>query len=264
MNTKRVVGMLAGLAVMGLCLQPTLAKETHPFDTQDANTIPKGQVDIRLGAELYDDFVQPFTPDNFKSDYYKLPTMEANIGVSDNVELQVSWDCAKIDNAFQDKYGAGDPRIYTKIKFVDEKDNMPAIGMRVGFKIPSASYDDGLGTNEADVMASLLASKKIGPVEAHANVGIAILGNPLANSNQDDVMTYGLMVGYPVNEAFYVGAEVTGQACSTKENDRALVRVGVQYNVSDFTVDAGLGAGLNESTEDYRGTLGVTYHWKAF
>jgi hypothetical protein len=249
-------------AIAVLVWMPAQAETLRPFTTEDANTIPKGQVDISLAFQYQDGYVDPFSNPGLEGDRMEIPDFAVAAGVGDNVELQLSWPLVNIDNDIHDTYGAGDPQLAAKIRLLEEKDSIPAVGFRMGFKIPSASHDEGLGTNETDIYGAILATKHFGKIATHANIGLALLGNPDRNLNQDDVLTYGLALTGPVTDKLTVGGEVTGQACSTKYNDRSLATVGVQYKLEDFVLYGALGTGLNDRTENLNCLLGVTYQWK--
>jgi hypothetical protein len=249
-------------ALIVLVWMPVQAETLRPFTTEDANTLPKGQVDISLAFQYQEGYVDPFTNPGLEGDRMEIPDFAVAAGVGDNVELQLNWPLVNIDNEINDNLGAGDPELAAKIRFIEEKDTIPAVGFRLGFKIPSASHDDGLGTNETDIYGTILATKHFGKIATHANIGLALLGNPDRNLNQDDVLTYGLALIGPITDNLTVGGEITGQTFSTKYNDRSLATVGLQYKVEDFVFYGAVGAGLNDRTENLNCQFGFTYQWK--
>ncbi len=262
MYKERFVKLMLAAGLLTLVWMPLQAETLRPLATEDANTLPKGQIDLSLGIQYQDGYVDPFSNPALDGDRIEAPYMAVAAGLGDNVELQFEWALLNIDNDIHDIYGAGDPRLAAKIRLIDEKDSIPALGFRMGFKVPSASYDEGLGTNEPDVYGSILVTKHFGKLAAHANLGLALLGNPERNLNQDDVMTYGLALTGPVTDSLTIGGEITGQACSTKYNDRSLARVGIQYQLADFTLYGSAGAGLTKKTEDFNCGVGITYRWQ--
>jgi hypothetical protein len=264
MHCRKLATLVSGIAVFGFCLTMANARTLQPLDVEDANTLPQGQVDLRLQINYLSDFKPAFSNGIDHGKLYELPKIGANIGVSERVEIQIEWELLKIDSNLHDDYGPGDPRLATKINIFKEDGNMPAIGVKFGVKIPSADDKKGLGTNNADFFASGLFSKGFGCVTAHLNIGVAIDGNPNSNTGQDDLVTYGVGLEVPVIEKLVVLGDIDGQAASKYNNDQARARIGLQYNIEDFTIDAAISKGLNNNTEDYKAGVGLVYHWKAF
>jgi hypothetical protein len=261
---RKMAGIAAVVAVMGLCMTRVGAETLRPLVTEDANVLPQGQVDLKLSIEYIHNYVPEFSNGHDHGDLYELPRMGANIGVSNNVEVQMDWAVLKIHSDLHDEYGPGDPRIFTKINVFKEDGNMPAMGVRFGIKIPSADDKKGLGDNRFDFYAQGLISKGFGSVTAHANLGFALLDNTSTNFGQDDLFTYGFAVVVPVIDKFDIAGEVVGQLGSKTNNDKILARIGVRYTIEDITLDGSIAAGLDKDTEDYRVGAGLTYHWKAF
>jgi outer membrane protein OmpA-like peptidoglycan-associated protein len=83
--------------------------------------------------------------------------------------------------------GVGDIWVGGKFNLMSEADQQPvAAAVRGVLKLPTASYDDGLGTGQVDFLVDGIVSKEINQrVEASAYVGFAFRGEP------DDVDTTG-------------------------------------------------------------------------
>ncbi len=239
------------------------AETLSALETQDANTLPGGQIDWSLSLAYYHNYVPEFSTGKDHGDFYELPRIGANIGVTDNVEVQINWAAVKINSpVYGDNFGPGDARLYTKINILKENGNIPALGVRFGLKAPDADDSKGLGDNRVDIFAEALVSKKIGPVDAHLNLGLALYDNVSTDFGQDDLFTYNFAVVYPVMEKLKVMGEVVGTACSKVENTTSLARIGVQYDICDFTLDANIGAGLSKNSPNYVVGAGFVYHLK--
>ena len=164
-----------------------------------------------------------------------------------------------------------DARIFTKIRFLRETERAPAVAIRFGTKLPNASRDSRLGTDETDFGADALGSKDFGPLAAHVNLGILILGNPGAmigqafpGGGQDDLFTYNVAVASrPLwtrrNDSVRLLGEVTGFAGSHFHNDRSALRTGLQITRGAGTFYLGLSAGLMTASENIGVNAGVVY-----
>ena len=72
----------------------------------------------------------------------------------------------------------GDLVLATKFRFKKEGEKSPAMGFRVAVKLPNASTEKGLGTDETDVYGVFLLQKEFHGLTLAGNLGIAILGDP--------------------------------------------------------------------------------------
>jgi hypothetical protein len=264
MKCKRLVFALAGLVI--LCIFPkNVSAETIPFlSLQDANTLPGGEVDFTMSATYFHGYVPEF-PNNIDrgGEFYEIPRIGANIGVVDNVEVQVNWPVVKVNSPqYGDHWGPGDARVFTKINVLKENGDIPAFGVWFGFKAPDDNAKLGLGDKRMDLFAEGLVSKTLGPVETHLNLGLALYDNPSTNFSQDDLLAYDVGFLVPVIAHLKVGAEVVGTECSKVDNTTSLARIGIQYDIQDLTLDASVGAGLNKNTSDCVISTGFVYHLK--
>jgi hypothetical protein len=264
---KRLNAFAVVLILSFLILPATLeAKSLSPLVTQDANVIESGNLEIRLGTEYFEDLNLAFDPsDDIDRDVWNIPTLDILIGAGKIVEIQAYFDGVYVDeDGSGSDYGAGDLELFTKIQMRQE-DDMPALGLRFGTKLPNASNEDRLGTDEFDFLASFLLSKHLGSVETHLNLGMGILGNPYENSNQDDVLLYGAGFIFPATDNLNLALEVNGQACSDDNNDFSHLMAGFQYYLSQNTrLDVGAGAGLSDESQDWSIKCGLSRSFDSF
>jgi hypothetical protein len=73
--------------------------------------------------------------------------------------------------------GVGDVEATLKYLFLPESDPYPALAIAGELKIPTAK-DTLIGTGEPDYTLTLVASKKLGDFDLHANLGYSITGSP--------------------------------------------------------------------------------------
>jgi hypothetical protein len=260
----------------------TLAPPAHaewlaPLTTETAETLPAWTAQVGLGASYFRNRrYPPFTPSGFVQEQHltTVPELGFRVAAGDMVEIQASYEFINLDEETiagkNDVYGGGDARLFTKVWILRERTWVPAMGLRFGVKLPNASVDDRLGTDETDFHITWLGSKRFGEFAVHLNLGLAILGNPGFGSDestgQDDLFTYavGLVtptLGAATEDAVGVRGllEVAGQTGSRFDNDGDAMRLGVQVPWKGFTFYAGASAGLASAAEKYGFMGGLLY-----
>ncbi len=255
-----------------------------PLTTQTAEAVPGGTVQAGLGVSYFDNMRFPFfTPDGTlrRQTLLGAPTLAAYLGVADRVEIQARYELLYLDEKTStgqahSTYGSGDARLFTKVRVMHARGLWPALGVRFGVKLPNANKNERLGTDETDFGIEGLVSRTFGPVSAHLNMGILLLGNPgslIGNEfnagGQDDLFTYGLAL---VSKPLAVGllatladtdlrllGEVVGQTGSRYDNNRNVARFGLQLHHDGWTWYAGVSAGLDTGAENVGASTGVLY-----
>ena len=258
------------------------AQTLRPLETETAVVLPSGTTQIALGTTYLRNRRWPaFTAPGFNrsQDLVSAPEIEIRIGAGDWVEIQLRYEFLYLDEQRSaggsfDTFGGGDAEIFTKVRFTLEREWLPATGARFGVKLPNADRSDRLGTDETDFDIAVLASKTFGPITAHLNLGLQILGNPgeldgdptQSGSGQDDPFTFSLAA---VTQPLL--AEQTGPyalrgllAFDLKEgsrfdNDGAAFNGGLQLTRSAWTVYGGASGGVSGAAEDFGLRLGVIY-----
>ena len=83
--------------------------------------------------------------------------------------------------------GPGDLEITASYLLRDESGRIPALALALEEKIPTAR-NNLIGTGKADHAAYLIASKRFGQFDTHANVGYTIVGSPSGVSLSNRIM----------------------------------------------------------------------------
>jgi peptidoglycan-associated lipoprotein len=108
--------------------------------------------------------------------------------------------------------GVGDVYVGAKYSFLSQGDQKPvAAAVRGIVKLPTASYDDGLGTGKPDFMADVIVSK-----EVNEKVEVSGYGGYIARSEPDDSSTtgglrYGVGVAVPTRQWLRFTGELFGE-----------------------------------------------------
>jgi hypothetical protein len=147
-----------------------------------------------------------------------------------------------------------------------------AVAWGFGVKLPNASDADLLGTDETDVRLSAAAGWRSARGGWAAEAGLGILGNPLEDATQDDVLVFGaagwLALGAPAAPGpppLLATFEAAGQAASRFGNDVARLSAGLTWMSVRFPVSVVVSRGLTDESEDWgvnlRATIPVSpYH----
>ncbi|MEP7064528.1 MAG: transporter [Gemmatimonadota bacterium] len=102
--------------------------------------------------------------------------------------------------------GLGDLEATLQFLVRDETEGFPALALAAEVKLPTAR-DTLIGTRRTDFTPYLIASKRIGKVDAHANLGYSFVGKP-ANINVQNTLNFALAVEDNVTARFTLMAEV--------------------------------------------------------
>jgi hypothetical protein len=264
-----------------LSTQPAGAASLLPLETEEAAGLPHGRVEAALGFGYAADMRFPlFTPKGAiaEQDLFSLPRIALNFGLGDWVEIQASFEMLYLEEALvaggSDKtYGAGDARLFTKLYLLADRGWQPAAGLRFGAKLPNASVEDRLGTDETDFHINALASKDFGFASGHINLGLALLGNPgptaptanpFDSDGQDDLFTWSVAITSPplvfvADSTLTLLAEALGQEGSRFDNDRTSVRGGAQLRYGAVRLYGGVSAGLVTASENIGASVGIIY-----
>ena len=279
---RTILGALVVVAGLGLGADALAQNEAQarPLLTEDVEILRPGTVRLEAGVGFLQD--QDFALSGLEGDLTRIGDVGVRIGVSSNVELQISGTIQQflaINNSFappavpldlglraSDTQDVGDFTVATKIKLTNEGQRIPSFGVRFGFEMPNTNQARGIGTNTTNVFAQVLAAKTVGPVRLMGNVGLAILESPTESFSQNDVLLYGLAFRYPLTPRVRLVGEVNGRY-STREpqlgtEDRSEARFGVQVDAAGLRWDAAGVFGLTRWSPRTGLVLGVTYDIK--
>src|SRR5882672_6693619 len=273
-----ILSILVLLALYGV----TCLAQQRPLITEDVDIIPPGSVRIQAGMDFFQN--AKFPASGLTGDLTRVGVLGINIGLSPNVEFQISGvaqnflsinsrtanppiplSLAAGANSTND---VGDFTLATKIKIRNESGNWPSIGFKFGVELPNSNQALGIGLNQTNAFGSILLGKKFGHdgrFNTFGNLGIAILTAPTQLFSQNDLVTYGLAGIFRLNKQFSFAGEVNGRAntrpgggpLGTESQSEA--RLGMQIRASGLRFDFAGIKGLTNFTHDSGFTVGVTY-----
>lgn len=256
--------------------------QQRPLVTEDPETIGAGRMLVEAGFDFKDDALYPAS--GLSGDLLIFPTFGVSVGVSSIAEVQIDgafWSRLNISSrrvaplsglvtAGESTSTFDDPTVATKIRFMSETAGRPAVGLRFGARLPFASQESGLGLGTTDVFASLLLAKTVQSVRVVGNVGVAMLGDPVAGGNHNNAMAYGLSFARALTNAAEVVGEVNGRVNTNGDeapvgtDSRGSFRLGARYTTGMLRLDTGLIVGLTARDPGYGFTGGFTYVFSAF
>ncbi|OEU64583.1 MAG: hypothetical protein BA870_09450 [Desulfuromonadales bacterium C00003094] len=240
---------------------PALAENLEPLGLQDAQLLPKNHAEFRIGLAYYDGLHNLFQEQDKNRRLAELPSLTLNLGLGERVECQLLYSYLHLREDNQDdKWDSGDLTIGLKVRLWQESLRVPALAVRLATKLPNADDKNDFGTDEADTFIDLLASRNFPLFSTYLNLGLAILGDPRANtSGQDDAFRYALGIRAPLMNNRLAGLlSIEGMEGDDSINSRSAMRAGLQLPLGDWLWDLGGSVGLTSKSEDWSLRSGLT------
>ena len=262
----------------------TVFAQQRPLLTDDIDITPEGAFEISAGVDFFQD--ERFALSGLRGDLTRIGDVRGKVGFAPNVEFQVEGvvqEYLGIDGQYAPSViplalngnstsDVGDFTVSTKIKLRSETGNLPAVGLKVGFQIPSSNQARGIGTNQINIFGKFIVQKKFGAragksprANIYGNIGIGILTAPIERFSQNDVLLYGLAGIFRVTDNVNVAAEINGRA-NTRPGSAPIgtesegqFRLGTQIKASNLRFDAAGVFGVARNSPRTGITFGVTY-----
>ena len=263
--------------------------QQRPLITDDIDITPLGAIEISAGVDFLQNVKFPLS--GLKGDLTRVGDIRIRQGFASNVELQIEGTLQNFlainsrtipspiplnvtGNSTSD---FDDISISAKIKLLNERKNLPAVGLKFGFQLPNTDQAQGIGTNQINIFSKIIVQKKFGKkagesprANIYGNIGLGIMNAPLANFTQNDVLLYGLAGIFRFNKRINIVSEVNGRI-STRAGDAPLgtesigqFRVGTQIKASGLRFDTAAIFGLTRFSPRTGVTFGVTYESPSF
>jgi hypothetical protein len=275
------IGVATVLATI-LWIAPPASAQQRPLITEDPMTVGSGRLLFEAGLDYEQDVKYPLS--GLSGDLLGVPNLGFSIGVSSIAELQ-------IDGGFYQRLGINeqvrapltplldisgtttssirDLLVGTKVQLLGEQPGRPALGARFATRIPLASIESGLGRETTDFTAAFLIAKTVQSVRVVGNAGFLLLEDPVAPSQQDQLMTYGFSLARAVAEGVEVVGELNGRLNFAEDDalgaeTRGFGRVGARFTRGSVRVDGAFLLGLSPRDPDWGFTAGLTWVVNAF
>ena len=274
--------MSAALFVVAMCI--LASAQQRPLMTDDVDTTPPGAVEVGAGVDFFQKAKFPLS--GLTGDLTRVGDLRIRTGFAPNVELEIEGtlqnflaintrgsSAIPLNVTGNSTNDIGDFTVSTKFRLLNEGSVMPAVGLKLGFQIPSTDQAKGIGTNQTNVFGKIIVQKRFGRHAGHSsplvnifgNVGLGIMTAPLERFTQNDVLLYGLAGIVRVNDRINVVSEVNGRM-NTRGGDAPLgtesvgqFRIGTQVKASGLRFDAAAAFGLTPFSPRTGVIFGVTY-----
>lgn len=154
--------------------------------------------------------------------------------------------------------GFSDVSVVTKLQLASESEKTPAFLLRTFAKLSNAGSESGLGTGSNSYAMAAVASKDLGPVVLHAQLGY-FLAAPRSPSRVDGGHFFGAAADAGLTKRVRAVAEINGGRRSERDGlaDPVSVFGGAVLRLSESTAfDAGVRRGLSVSAPRWQTTLG--------
>ncbi|MBN2241430.1 MAG: hypothetical protein JW793_01975 [Acidobacteria bacterium] len=251
--------------------------QQRPLITDDAEILPVGRIRVEFGAEFLQG--RKYSLSGLEGDLTRLGVASIQAGVGEYAEFRISGTAQEVLSVQSRSEPAvaptftgdsthdfGNLELATKLKILGEKGRRPAMAFKFAVELPNASRENGLGNDQTQFYAGLLFKKRFGRVQALAELGMAILGSPVEAGKQTDPFTYGFGAVVSVHRRLNLVAGIDGRQGPERvgNENRSLVRAGMQLCTGSIRWDLAGMAGLKRYDPDSGIIVGVTYEFQAF
>ena len=277
-----------GVFISILALSAAALCQQRPLITDDIDITPAGAVELGAGVDFFQNAKFPLS--GLKGDLTRVGDIRIRQGFAANVEIQIEGVAQNFlainsqgpshiplnvtGNSTSD---FDDFTISAKVKLLNEKGALPALGMKFGYQMPNTDQAKGIGTNQINIFTKLIVQKRFGKrqgrtplANVYGNLGLGIMTAPLANFSQNDVLLYGLAGIFRVNKRINLATEVNGRL-NTRSGGAPIgtesigqYRVGAQIRASGLRFDTAAIFGLTKHSPRTGVTFGVTYESPVF
>ena len=284
MKKKCFNWLAAAVLVFTAAFNAQAQQAQRPLITEDIEIVKPGAVRFDFGF----DFVQnrDQTLSGLNGDLTRVGVVSLTFGLAPNVEFEIGGvmqNYLSINRQFQtapfpldlsqgtnSTHDTGDFYLATKFKLRNEGTRTPSFGFRFGAELPNSNQSRGIGVNQNNFFAMVLAGKHFGKkLYVYGNAGLGILTAPLDRFTQNDVLLYGLAATYGVNERLTLVGEVNGRYSTRKNAPRGTEsdgagRFGARIKAGGLLWDVAGIRGLHNHSERSGLTFGVTYQADVF
>jgi hypothetical protein len=274
MSERRLSRWLTVAAVGFLMSRPTVSAQVRPLLTEPPPTVAEGRLGLEVGFEFLQDVT--FRLSGLQGDLTRVGVLGVRWGAAERVEVQAFWTAIQflnvdrrfdgpsspiLDFAGRSTSDTGNLFLATKLHLAEERGPRPALGFRFGVELPNSRSESGIGVDETNFHGAVLMSKHWGDLELVGNLGLSILGDPVTAGSQDDLLTYGIALVYPVSRDLEAVADWNGRAgpggIGTEE--QSLVRIGLRTRTGGLVWDGAVQFGLRHTDPQTGIVLGLSY-----
>jgi hypothetical protein len=259
---RRLTGP-ALLLALGAASASAQSLDGHPFRTLSPTPLASRDQVLEVGLDYRSGVVpQPLLSDE-PGDLTQVPEVRYRLGFG-RAELSIggaAWQSFSPDSAaLDDESEVGDLNFWISVNALEQRRHRLALGFALGAKLPNASNESGLGTDEADTFFAVLLGRSDRSLEWRMNVGLAILGDPAKDASQEDLLTYAFAMRLGRRHCF--AWEVYGRTASSDDSrdlEESTLEAGYLYRGRRIQAELSLTAGLATGSGDWGASAGVSW-----
>ncbi len=257
----------AAILVCGLCTLAPAPGSTQVLETETARLMRRGGYELGTAVEIQ----------TSREGTERAVPVAVEYGATDRFALlvePVGYTAIRPRRGLR-ATGAGDLEITAIGLLRDEAGALPALALAAEVKLPTAR-NTLIGTGKADYAAYLIASRRVGPLDLHGNLGYTILGRP-AGVALNNIVSGAVAAEWRLNPRFELFGEALGNTSATPEggpeNPSTTTPTAAEVVGGEVVGTVGLGVfatphllvSLGVSYDNNQATLfrpGITYRWR--
>lgn len=183
-------------------------------------------------------------------------------GLTRNLEFRWGMDnfLSQWDGFGAVQEGMGDQWLGAKYRFFKRSGVVPTLAVNYAVKVPSASYQKGLGSGRVDHEFTLLASQDIRGFHWDFNTNVFVDGRP-STRGRDHNVELAWAISHSLRGPLQIAGEVHGDSGANLDTPGFLATLlALSYQVSPrLVLDSGLDVGLTAGANRKRLMIGFTY-----
>jgi hypothetical protein len=278
---KGIAVVLTTLGLLGSAAHA--AAQSRPLVTEDAETVPAGNILLEAGLDYMRDIYFPAS--GLRGTLTRIGTFGLSFGVSSMAEIQFdgglrnrlavrTFSAAPLSDMLMvtglTTSDIADLVIGAKVRMLAETESRPSLAIRFSTRLPNAGNESGLGLDTTDFHFGFAMAKTVQSVRIVGNFGFGILPDPVRGDRQNDVIDFGASVARAIAPGVEVVGELNGRLNTRSgtppvgTESRSMMRLGSRLTRGPVRIDAGFLVGVTERDPSWGLTTGVTWVFKAF
>lgn len=247
--------VVAALSLLGALTFALRASAEWPYRTEEASSLDWGEYSLSAGLSATDQNSRDLP--GGKGVLWSLPELEGTLGIGTRGEVSFRYEILVHEDRSGDSTAdSGDLRLWTKVLLLPLRNQ--ALSLRFGTKLPNASHNSGLGTDETDFFALGLYDLTLGPCWISLNAGLGILGDPDGELPQDDVFLWAGAIRPRPRNGWSLGLDVSGQVGTGDVGNQTLCALVLDWRVGGLRFSAAGRKGFQEA-DSWGAVVGATY-----
>jgi len=248
MLVMRSLGSAVAVATLLIACQ---AFATHPLGTEDPGTADPMTLQVEVTGETH------HLSDGSETDL----GLSLTTGIVPHLDIALNAGYVILaPDGGSSENGIGDLELALKWNFLEEKENVPGLALKLGGTIPTGDEDKGLGSGGYALAAMLIAGKTLGNVEIYLNLGYARI-DKTAEGDKPNLFAASLAGKWEMIEALaLVGEILYATPGADGEDPPVAMTAGLVWEIADnFSIDIGGRVGLTETAPDWSVLAGINY-----